>query len=43
MFSFSLLVHFNLMSHVLVCACVCVRSFLYVVVSNVGSCVCVPF
>ena len=40
-FSFSLLFHFNLMSHVLVFVCVCVRSFLYVVVSCVGSvCMC---
>ena len=32
-FSFSLCVSF---------ACVCVRSFLYVVVACVGNCVCVP-
>ena len=40
-FSFSLLFHFNLMSHVLVFVCVGVRSVLYVVVSCVGSlCMC---
>ena len=40
-FSFSLLFQFNMMSHVLVFVCVCVRSFLYVVVSCVGSlCTC---
>ena len=40
-FSFSLLFQFNMMSHVLVLVCVCVRSFLYVVVSCVGSlCMC---
>ena len=40
-FSFSLLFQFNLISHVLVFVCVCVRSFSYVVVSCVGSlCMC---
>ena len=40
-FSFSLLFQFNLISHVLVFVCVCVRSFLYVVASCVGSlCMC---
>ena len=40
-FGFSLLFQFNLMSHVLVFVCVCVWSFLYVVVSCVGSlCMC---
>ena len=36
-FSFSFLFQFNMMSHVLVFVCVCARSFLYVVVSRVGS------
>ena len=40
-FIFSLLFQFNLISHVLVFVCLCVRSFLYVVVSCVGSlCMC---
>ena len=40
-FSFSFLFQFNMMSHVLVFVCVCVRSFLYVVLSCVGSlCMC---
>ena len=40
-FSFSLLFRFNMMSHVLVSICMRVRSFLYVVVSCVGSlCMC---
>ena len=36
-FSFGLLFQFNMMSHVLVFVYVCVRSFLYIVVSCVGS------
>ena len=36
-FRFSLRFQFNLMSHVLVFVCVCVRSFLYIVVSCVSS------
>ena len=40
-FSFSLLFRSNVMSHVLVFVCVCVRSSLYVVISCVGSlCMC---
>ena len=41
MFSLGLLFKINMISHVLVFVCVCVRSFLYVVVSCVGSlCMC---